>query len=569
MVSDALVALMSLRESATGQLTNLSGGGGIDGGQRPHGVAGGQPVRAVKVNVPHRPCWLNEHLHAVVWLVFAMCLVGAYVWMHQAQRLEYIEDNRPQVASAVRVYALRPHPVTGALQVRVDNDPYTFDPEDLGPLGIGTLPEARGVLTRASAIVERYNIALRDYIEGVRDAFYPSPNNQHYMLVDLSTVYPGAQVGAAAPRSSGEETESGEALYAFRVSVGNFSRVAHEYPNELTMDALIDLVRGATLVRAQAGKRREVVATPPDTKTPATLAACAMRHKRVELRSAVSCFFETPASVNCEIPSSTPCECFDLPKNCAGDNIPDAPGTVQDDGRASDPDGASRDDGRGGAPSVAQDNGAAGSLNGVAQDGRAAAVMRYATDASSDILKTETRFHQELRMVTERHIGFFWVSGRYLWWEIMMLAAIGVVTRKLVVFAKAYVAGEGAGPVWQPRESIETLMHFTMAPVFALVIIWILTLTNIISVKPLIGDVWSNATVPLAFLLGLFPSLGYDVLRGLADGVFGRHLVDEGPAEPRPVLIPDAPPAPLESAAASFEQLRQRVRYHATAVFRQ
>ena len=68
-------------------------------------------------------------------------------------------------------------------RLRVDDEPYKHDPDDAGPLGIGNLPEARGVLTRARAVVERYNAALHDYITGLMAAFYPSPNNMHRMLV--------------------------------------------------------------------------------------------------------------------------------------------------------------------------------------------------------------------------------------------------------------------------------------------------------------------------------------------------------------------------------------------------
>ena len=192
----------------------------------------------------------------------------------------------------------------------------------------------------------------------------------------------------------------------------------------------------------------------------------------------------------------------------------------------------------------------------------------------------ETRFHQDLRTVVERNAGFFWVWGQFLWCEIMMLAVLGVVTRKLVVFAAAYASGRGhdgstdlgsadpTHPLWQPRESVQTLMQLVAAPIFSLVIIWILKLTDLISVKPMIGDVWSNSIVPIAFLLGLFPSLGYEVLHGLARGAFGRRMVGDRAVDATPARIVEATPAPAtpDSAATSFNDLRQRVRHHALTV---
>lgn len=457
------------------------------------------------MNEPPRPRWLSEHWHAIGWLVFASVALVLYVWVHKSWRGDYIEHIGPQVADAVELYVLRPNVVTGALELRVGDVPYTFDRHDQGPLGIGTLPEARGVLTRASAIVERYNLALRNYIDGIMDGFYPSPNNQHHMLVPLSTVNPNAVV---KERSSG--SNQGENWFVLRVTVESFSHVRHEYPNEQTLDALIDLARGAELIRIQQGRKNEIVlgtdGTDGTKPNEVVQAVGVMSGKRADLRKAVNCLFEIPASSACERP---PCNVF------AG--CPNA------------------EDGPGGAKSPKATN--------------------------------ETLFHRQLRRVVERNIGFFWVSGKYLWYEIMMLAALGVVTRKLVLFAADY-AGVRANRIWQPRESIRTLMQFAVAPVFSLVIIWILTLTHIISVKPLIGDVWSNGTVPIAFLLGLFPLLGYNVLHGLAEGVFGRKVVEEKAAEAKPVEIPDPSSVPADGAAASFERLRQRVRHHATAVLR-
>ena len=449
---------------------------------------------------PRRPPWLSQHVHALVWLAVAIVVMGLYVWGHHKLRCAYTKEIRPQVKNAVELYALRRHAITGVLELRIGEEPYVFDPDDAGPLGIGKLPEARGVLTDASAVVERYNLALRDYIKGLTAAFYPSPNNMHHMLVPLSAVNPKAE-GA-------EESKDGEVSRTLRVAVEKFANVRYEYRNEQTLDELIDMIRGADLVEIQAGGSPKTVG--PEGADTVRSAANHICTKRAELRREVYCLFEAPASSACPIPAAT------NTRSCE-------------------------------------------------------------SQPSASAQKEETHFHRKLRMVVERNIGFFWVWGEFLWFEIMMLAVLGVVTRKLVVFATAYTergrapedmsARGGVSPLWQPRESVRTLMQLVVAPIFSLVIIWILTLTNIISVKPLIGDVWSNGFVPIAFLLGLFPSLGYQVLRGLAEGVFGRHLVGEKAPEAKPAPIPKAPTDASDGAETSFEGLRQRVRHHALAVF--
>ena len=179
----------------------------------------------------------------------------------------------------------------------------------------------------------------------------------------------------------------------------------------------------------------------------------------------------------------------------------------------------------------------------------------------------ESAFHRDLREVVERNAGFFWTSGELFWYEMMLLAVLGVLTRQLVLLAKTYT-GKGRASAWRPRESMRTLMYLAVAPIFSLVIIWILSATNLVAVKPVIGDDWSNATVPIAFLLGLFPTLGYDVLRGLAKGLFNRNFKDDDRAGRRPANIPAMPTDTQDDGRPSIGRLRQRIRRHATAVFR-
>ena len=456
---------------------------------------------------PLRSHWLSEHWHAVGWLAFGVLVVGLYVWVHVAWRCDYVENIRPHVTDAVRLYALRRHVVTGALELRVGDDPYKFDPDERGPLGIGGLPEARGVITEALDVVERYNKSLHEYIDGLTGAFYPSPNNQHDMLADLTTVHPKADIAKLDEADSDDATDSDNATgsdgatvrFVLRVSVESFLRVRHQYPNEMKLDALVDLIRGAKLVRYETDKPAEDV-TDAAARGTIKSAADAVRDREKELRKGVHCLFESTTRA-----------------------IPETPASV-------------------------------------------------CPDAEERTNSSEALFHRQLLTVVERNASFFWTASKFLWFEIMMLAALGVVTRRVVLFARAYAGGrdgQDATRIWEPRESMRTLMQLAAAPVFSLVIIWILTLTHIISVKPLIGDVWSNATVPLAFLLGLFPSLGYEVLRGVAEGVFGQRLLGEKAAEARPMPITDAPPGTADGGAASFERLRQRVRLHATAVFKE
>ena len=440
---------------------------------------------------PRRPRWLSEHLHALGWLAFAVAATVAYVFAHHHLKCKYIADIRPQITNAVQLYALRRHDVTGALELRVAATPYELEAADRGPLGIGALPEARGVLNRASSVVERYNLELRDYFEGLLGGFFPSPNSLHHMSVNLSTISPltaGEKTGAGEDTAPPAKDIPAQEL-RLRVPIEGFTRVRHEYPNEQALNSLIDLIGSAIPVQVVADNGLVFFPSKQDgvehPKVRQAVEAVSERAKK--LRKEVTKLFETPC------PTAGSKKCADTP--------------------------------------------------------------------------VETEFHRQLREVVERNTGFFWTSGKFFWFEIMMLAALGVMTRQLVLFAKAYATRASSNRIWRPRDTVRTLMYLAVAPIFSLIVIWILTVTNVIVVKPVIGDVWSSGTVPIAFLLGLFPTLGYDVLRGLARGLFGERLEEEVDDRAKPKDIPEAKVAGPDGAA-SFVRLRQRVRHHAIAVFR-
>ena len=438
--------------------------------------------------------------------MFALLATTTYIWMHNCLKCNYIRDIRPQVSEAVRLYAVRRHDVTGALVLSVGSTPYEAEATEPGPLGIGTLPQARGVLNQAAAVVEEYNLELSDYVRGLLSRFFLSPNTPHYMSMGISaTRLASTSDGSSTNEASCVDGDSSsEVQFRLRVPVESFARIRQEHPSEQTLDALIDLIRNAIPVQVTAGKRPEVLETQIDggehCLVKQTIVAISKRQE--ELRKDFEDLFDVVATG-----SDADCPCAETDADCAA-------GT----GAATVPD--------------------------------------------------ETVFHRRLREVAERNTGFFWTSGRFAWFEIMMLAVLGVITRQLVLFGKAYATRASSKQMWHPRESVRTLMQLAVAPLFALVIIWILTVTSLIVVKPMIGDMWANGIMPIAFLLGLFPTLGYNVLHSVAQGLFGRSLVDEEQAQASPKPIPDPPPDAPEGTPASFVRLIQRVRHHATAVFR-
>lgn len=461
---------------------------------------------------------LSEHWHAFWWLVIVAVATAAYVGGHLLLRDCYIKDIRPEVKDAVQMYGVRSHNRTGVLQLHVGATVYEPDSEAPGPLAIGNLPQARGVLNHAFAVVEEYNSSVRAYVEGLRSGFFRSPHNPYLMAV---IVRPSELPPKPSPPEEGKPPDEGickpknggEVQYRFRVSADNFVRILEQYPNEETLEAFIDLMDDAEPVCVIAGEGVKPWSSGAGTLAQSIFEMC---KRRQDLRAGVTGLFGPIG--------------FSRVVGC--DSTPWACGPCQ----------------------------------------RAEQYLRAKSNGSSNFkppnAPKETKFHKELRDVVQRNAGFFWTSGKYFWIEIMLLAVLGVLIRQLVAFARAYTGGRNSRRVWRPKESLRTLMYVAVAPIFSLVVIWILSATNLVTVKPVIGEVWSNVTVPIAFLLGLFPTLGYDVLSGLAKGLFGRSFKSDERDKADPKKIPDMPGGMATDDGPSIKRLRQRIRHHATAVFR-
>lgn len=132
--------------------------------------------------------------------------------------------------------------------------------------------------------------------------------------------------------------------------------------------------------------------------------------------------------------------------------------------------------------------------------------------------------------------GFFWTMGKFRWLEALLLAALGVLVRRLLDFSLTYarlrrpgLLGGNELPVpWNPRESVRTVVYLAFTPFLALAVVWALTATDILADDAiLLGDIVSHGIILISFLLGLFPDVAYDVLNRVVQGVFGGSGNDE------------------------------------------
>lgn len=488
---------------------------------------------------PDKHRWLSEHWHAIVWLLSAGVVFAAYIYIHHCFRDSYLESIDQQITNSVKMYGLQVHPRTGSLELQVAGKPYVSTDPEAGPLGIGKLPAARGLLTSAATTLDKYNQDLADYVGSLLKSFSVLHTNPGYMKAPLSVIAPEFHGKLVKSCDCGT---SGTVVYELRVPIGSVIDIQRLYPDERVAAKLIDIIDGGIIKRLRSGKR--------DSETLSSSYSPGQKERKVSdevcrriktLQQGIRQIFvaktdqssPAPQDQNADPQEACPFQC----KVAASSN-----------------------DDRGG-----------GNANERIKSSTEGNICSFSGTKPVDPGSGESKFHRDLKHVVKDSAGFFWTSGPYLWCEIIMLAFLGVLTHHLVHTGRHYAGGAGRTLVWQPRESVRTLMYLATAPIFALVIIWILSLTNLLSIEPMLGDIWSNAAVPVAFLIGLFPSVGYDVLRGLADGLFNRSLRrEEGTIKARKRRIPILPEgeAPDEGTPPSFDAFRARVRHYATAVFR-
>ena len=155
---------------------------------------------------------INEHFHAVVWLLLTLGTIVLYVGGHSWLKCNYETSISAELDNAVKLYSVRPNALTRGLELTVGGTPYRPGTVDPGPLGIGKLPAAKGLLEDTSAALDRYNARLASTIGDILSEFRSSTAHPGYMVADLADVAPGVYRKEAGkqpddPTADGEQPE--------------------------------------------------------------------------------------------------------------------------------------------------------------------------------------------------------------------------------------------------------------------------------------------------------------------------------------------------------------------------
>ena len=484
-------------------------------------------------------------------------MVSGYALLHNCWEAAYKDDIRPDVGNAVKLYGLREVARTGALELTVDGRAYTAGSEDPGPLGVNQIPSVRGLLAGTSQAIGAYNSQLVVYLDRIFASFALSRRNPRYSWAPLSAVAPNLVATRGSGQRDVEAEEPGGMEDAptgglFRIEVpSSVLEMLRELPrSEATAQRLIAAVQSGMVYRTS-----DVYPLPiqdeadgaDESKAYVQLAKGAI-DAAAEMCLNVGRLGEQLRGV------------FGL--HAAND--PQSPNAVP--GQA--------------------DNGCA-FVPLIAATGDYYARRAPDCDPSGpcDSRCGMGCFHAELEHLVLKNPGFFWTMGKFRWLEVLLLAALGVIVRRLLDFSLVFVRlqrrsyqGSRSPPVfWNPRESVRTLIYLGFTPFLALAVVWVFTATDLLAEDAVkLGEPVSHGIIVLAFLLGLFPNVAYDVLNRVVHAVFGgagdgeadRRIGDVGAARlggPGRGGGPATGPTPGADdddvrGPPSFERLRIRVR---------
>lgn len=476
-----------------------------------------QSYSAVPVTVTSRlsRAWVNDHVHVAAWFTVAATLLALYLSAHYLLRPQYLGSPSVEqsIAAAVHLYFVAEDDAKGRLDLMLEGEPVALRPDDPGPLGIGRLSPARGLLAEARSRLAAYDRRLDAFLRELLTSFTPVEGRAGWMQAPLERF-----------AGRGFEAEEGQVV---RIHTGSLRPLIDLEPNEAGARRLLRL-----LARAEV---HDLSVPTPASAASGALEALDPTEAPPGVRESLQQIQREAAQLRIRLGSRRLAQpTSDEIVSAACDELEELRAPIEDffgDAVAGVPGCAPFDSGNG----------------------------AFYVDP----------FHARLASLLVSEVGFFWTLGPWLWLEVVLLAWLGVLTECLTRLGVRYSGVDPDRRRWEPRETGRTLLKLAYAPAIAMVVVLTLMMTDWIETDTRISQGGVAAFVPIAFTLGLFPNLGYALLERLARAVFQETSI----ARPRPgrkrVITTEhgTPPIP-RGAPPDFAAVRERIERHGTAPLR-
>lgn len=466
--------------------------------------------------------WAKDHNHVILWsVVFALTLF-LYVFLHFALIDDYhtnLDVNRT-IDHSVKTYQLTTDPNT-KLKALAHNGQIILPTElSAGTLGVGKLPSVRGLILEATSKIDDYNQALATYLVNIASQFERDLNRPSYYYItldalgytsDLSHDYRDAELvlGILVNEHPIEFIEGNQQ------GLGRLKRlIANGQVYDLNdRQSVSNQIQRPSSSAPPSVSSPLVVATIEKIKTASQMAKPALGYRKVT-----------------EISSTEVLDSFTTQVNELASNINkyfNLCGAVT-------------------SPSITEPSPSTAPEHCEGQD-----------------------FHSDLAALLKTELGFFWSFGPWLWLEIIWLTILGVLTECATRLGAQYTGRDPDTKYWDPRESVRTLLKLFSAPITSVVIIWTLFYTDLIETQTNLEDGSIGAYVPLAFILGLFPNLGYALLERIAKAIFTNTSIVKPKHTNISRQVSVAPSYKTQQGEPpNFETFKRKVLEHSSAIIK-
>lgn len=464
--------------------------------------------------------WLSAHMHVAFWVVFGAIFLSLYLTLHFASFLTdpYQREATEKLAIAAKLYQVQLNNDTGKYELLLEGEPYDLTADDAGPLGVGKMVTTKGVLTGVLDDIEEYNKEVEEFVQDFIANFRAVPGLPNTYERGLSNL-----MGTEYIAYFGDDNIDP----VIRIQLSDATQLRQIPASETGLRIIRRIIEYAQIF----DKSKQEYASEAGALLKSIKVDVANNTVEKMLRNVESGVKEvTPklSSKNITLEKqASSVTSIEVVNNYFKTKLETIKQTL--------------------LPSEKKTE------------------IKLSNKTGDDTVIEVAQFQKDIVNVAADEISFFWTFGHMVWFEVILLTWLGVLTEGMTRLGVSYV-GRHDGSIWNPRESIRTILKLVYAPALSIVVIWTIFFTNLVEFESRVGEGRSVYFVPVAFILGLFPNLGYSLLKKLAEAIFGETSIAKKSKRKSTVLVKETGTLPVDSSKApNFDETKEKAKRHALA----